>query len=80
MVKLRNINDLKRYWSDGGRKLLVSCHKDNPRLISSDYIYRKIHKNAKRQPLSKLFTGESASRKKNGLPKHSHTRTAQPTR
>jgi len=54
--------------------------KDNPRLISSDYIYRKIHKNAKRQPLSKLFTGESASRKKNRLPKHSHTRTAQPTR
>jgi hypothetical protein len=29
-----------------------------------------------KKPLAELFTGESVGRKKNGLPKHSHTRTA----
>ena len=27
----------------------ISCQNSNPRLINSDYIYRKIHKKAKRQ-------------------------------
>jgi len=27
----------------------ISCQKSNPRLINSDYIYRKFHKKAKRQ-------------------------------
>jgi len=29
--------------------MVISCLKSNPRLINSDYIYRKIHKKAKRQ-------------------------------
>jgi hypothetical protein len=36
-------------------RLGISCHKDNQRLINSDYIYPISYKNAKRQTPEKNF-------------------------
>ena len=48
MVKLRNINDLKKYWSDGGRKLLVSYHKHRSMHLDFQFRYLISYKNAKK--------------------------------
>jgi hypothetical protein len=34
---------------------VISCQNNNPKSLHADYIYRKIHKKAKRQTLLKGF-------------------------